>query len=92
MSSIVIRRNADIIAAGLAEETVLLDAKSWTYARFNDTATRIWEALDEPRSVDTVISTLMRDYAVDRPTCERDVEEFIDEMSSRGFIIVERRD
>jgi len=73
----------------MANETVLLNAADWTYAHFNETAARIWEALDEPRSVDGVIEVLMRDYAVDRSTCEREVAAFIDDMSRRGFIVIE---
>lgn len=84
-----LRRNSDVIAAGMATETVLLNPGDWTYAHFNETAARIWEALDEPRSVDGVIEALMRDYAVDRSTCEREVAAFIDDMSRRGFIVIE---
>jgi len=84
-----LRRNSDIIAAGISEQTILLNPADWTYVHFNETAARIWEALDEPRSVDSVIETLMRDYAVDRSTCEREVEAFVSEMSGRGFIILE---
>lgn len=84
-----IRRNSDIIAAGLSEQTILLDPKDWTYVNFNETAARIWEALDEPRSVDSLVEALMRDYAVDRSTCEREVEAFVSDMSGRGFIVIE---
>jgi hypothetical protein len=84
------RRNSDIIAAGISEQTILLDPADWTYVHFNETAARIWEALDEPRSVATLIDTLMRDYAVDRSTCEREVEAFVADMTGRGFIILEQ--
>ncbi|HKO01339.1 MAG TPA: PqqD family protein [Thermoanaerobaculia bacterium] len=84
-----IRRNSDIIAAGISEQTILLNPSDWTYVHFNETAARIWEALDEPRSIESVIEVLMRDYAVDRSTCEREVDAFVSEMSGRGFIILE---
>jgi hypothetical protein len=85
----VIRRNADIIAAGIAEQTILLNPKGWTYVHFNDTAARIWEALDEPRTIGALVETLMRDYAVDRPTCEREAAAFVVDMSERGFVIID---
>lgn len=84
-----IRRNSDIIAAGMANQTILLNPADWTYVHFNETAARIWETLDEPRSVGDVIETLMRDYAVDRATCEREVDAFVRDMSQRAFIVVE---
>jgi hypothetical protein len=84
-----LRRNADVIAAGIAEQTILLNPKDWTYVHFNETAARIWEVLAEPRSVGAVIEALMCDYAVDRPSAEREVAEFLDDMSRRGFVVVE---
>jgi hypothetical protein len=84
-----IRRNPDIIAAGIAEQTILLNPKDWTYVHFNETAARIWEALDEPRSAATLIEALMRDYAVDRSTCEREAAAFVADMSERGFVIID---
>lgn len=84
----IVRRNDDIIAAGLADATILLNATTWTYANFNETAARIWETLDAPRSIDALVSALMDGYDVDRGTCEREVVAFVDEMSKRGFIVV----
>lgn len=84
-----IRRNSDVIAAGLAAETVLLDPKDWTYIHFNETAAKIWEALDEPRSVESVVDALMRDYDIDRSACEREVAQFVSEMSGRGLVVIE---
>ncbi len=82
-----LRRNQDIIAAGLADETILLNASTWTYVHFNETATKIWELLGQPRTADDVVTALMNDYSIDRPTCEREVEAFVEEMAGRGFIV-----
>ena len=84
-----IRRNHDVIAAGVAEQTILLNPKDWTYAHFNETAARIWEALDEPQPVESLVAALMRDYEVDRSTCEAEVADFVRDMAARGFIIIE---
>jgi hypothetical protein len=84
-----LHRNADVIAAGLSDQTVLLNPADWTYVHFNETAARIWEVLEQPRSVASVIEALMSDYEIDRSTCEREVETFVKEMSGRGFITIE---
>jgi len=84
-----LRRNKDIIATAVGEETILLNAVNWTYVHFNETATRIWERLDESRSVGDIVTTLMSEYEVDEPTCQREVQDFADEMSGRGFVVVE---
>jgi Coenzyme PQQ synthesis protein D (PqqD) len=84
-----IRRNPDIIAAGIAEQTILLNPKDWTYVHFNETAARIWEVIDEPRTVGSVVDALTRDYAVERSTCEREAAEFVRDMSERGFVLID---
>jgi hypothetical protein len=84
-----IRRNGDVIAAGMAGETILLNPSDWTYVHFNETAARIWEALEEPRTISGITDVLIRDYAVDRLTCEREAAQFVNDMSARGFVIVD---
>ena len=85
-STTLVCRSDDLLSTGVAEETVLLDATNWIYIHLNETAARIWETLDEPRSIDDIVETLQRGYAVDRETCLRAVEAFVDDMSARGFI------
>lgn len=84
-----LRRNTDVIAAGIAHETVLLDPADWTYIHMNETAARIWEALDQPQSLGNVVDALLRDYDVDRAACEREVSHFVTELSGRGLILIE---
>jgi coenzyme PQQ synthesis protein D (PqqD) len=84
-----IRRNSGILAAGVADETILLDPADWTYISCNETAARIWEALDRSRMISEVVDMLQVDYDVDRATCEREVAAFVDELSSRGLLVVE---
>lgn len=84
-----IRRNGDVIAAGMAGQTILLNPSDWTYVHFNETAARIWEALGEPRTIAGVVEVLTRDYAIDRPTCEREAAQFLEDMTARGFVIID---
>jgi hypothetical protein len=84
----ILRRNQEIIAAAVGEETILLNSANWTYVHFNETATRIWECLGESRSVRDLVTTLMAEYEVDESTCQRQVQDFAQEMSGRGFVVV----
>ena len=83
-----LRRNSEIIAAGLGDETILLDATTWTYVHLNETATRIWEEIGEMRSVSDVVSRLTSEYDVDERDCRSAVQEFAEEMSRRGFVVI----
>jgi hypothetical protein len=84
-----IRRNGEILAAAVEGETVLLDPTDWTYVYLNETASRIWEVIDEPRAVEAVVEKLLEDYEVDRTTCQEEVASFVREMVGRGVLIAD---
>ena len=84
-----LRRNPDIIAAEVREETILLNPETWVYVHFNETAARIWQCLDEPCSVDALVGTLVAEYQVDAADCAHAIEEFVAGLSESGVLIVE---
>ena len=84
-----LRRNPDIIAAEVREETILLNPETWVYVHFNETAARIWQCLDEPRSLDALVDTLVAEYQVEPADCMRAIEEFVADLSASDVLIVE---
>jgi hypothetical protein len=84
-----IRRNSEILMAGVGEETILLDLSEGTYVALNETAARIWGLLEEPRSHDDIVGALMADYDIDPTACDHEVAEFVRGMSDRHLLIVE---
>ncbi len=49
-------------------------------------ARRIWELLADGGKVADLCETLLKEYAVDRETCERDVLDFLNDAMSQGLI------
>jgi hypothetical protein len=84
-----LRRNPDIIAACMGDETILLNASSWTYMHLNETATRIWERIEAPRRLDELVEELSAEYDVEPSVCRAQVQEFAEEMCGRGFVVIE---
>jgi len=84
-----LRRNPDIIAAEVGEETILLNPETWVYVHFNETAARIWQCLDEPRTLDALVRTLVAEYQVDAADCAQAIEEWVADLSEGGVLIVE---
>jgi hypothetical protein len=47
---------------------------------------RIWQLLDRPTMVAELCEALLREYDVDRETCEREVLEFLNDSNFEGLI------
>lgn len=73
----------------LAGGAAILDLKSGVYYGLNTVGTRIWDLVQEPRSVDHVLHTLLEEYDVEPERCERDLLALMEELAARGLIEVQ---
>ena len=55
----------------------------------NDVATRIWELLAEPRSVDSLCQQLTSEYDVDAGQCLREVLDLVEDLRAEGLVNVD---
>lgn len=84
--AVTIRRRADLLEAEVDGELVALHVDRGTCYGYNPTATRIWALLAEPRSLAELCDLLMREYEVDRSTCETDVVALLRELEADGLV------
>ena len=84
--TLLVRRNADMIAADVGDEAVILNVDSGYFFQLNQTAALIWAALESPISVDTLCASIADAFAVDPAVCRRDVIAFIADMRDRDLI------
>jgi len=68
-------------------ELVLLNLKTEGYFGLDEIGTRIWAALTEHATVDKACDALLREYAVERPALERDIERLLGEMQAKGLVL-----
>ena len=66
----------------LEKEVVILNLKSESYFSLNEVGADIWSLLQEPISVEKMISSLIAKYAVDHNQCESDVLALLKELSA----------
>ncbi|WP_263018076.1 PqqD family protein [Natronobiforma cellulositropha] len=84
-----------VVAAGdhltteLEGELVILDADSGTYYGLNEVGRRIWELIDEPRSVADIERRLLEEYDVEREQVAADVRSLVDDLATRGLVSLE---
>lgn len=70
----------------LGDGAVLVNLTSNEVMELNRTGAAIWDHLSRGASFDDVVTRLMETFDVDRMLAERDVQTFLDELTSRGLI------
>lgn len=83
-----ITRNEDLLSGVLDDETILMSIETGSYHVINKTANRIWELLEEPKTVDEICIIILDEYDVDPETCQKEVLEFMAGLQNRKIVVV----
>lgn len=73
-----VRATREQVSCDLAEEIVVLSLADGAYYGLNPVAARIWELIQEPRSIRDIRDRLLEEYAVEPDRCTRDLEEVLE--------------
>jgi coenzyme PQQ synthesis protein D (PqqD) len=76
----------DQVSCDLAGETVILNLKSGMYYGLDPVGTRIWNLIQEPRSVHDILGILLQEYDVEPERCEQDLLSLLQELAEEGVI------
>ena len=93
MKYTVCRRSIVLAAEGqvscdLAQEVVILDVKSGIYYGLNEVGARVWNLIQEARSVSEVCAILLEEYEVDPERCEHELLLLFQDLATKGLIEV----
>ena len=75
------------LAADVDGELVMLDPATSRYFGLADTGMRIWNLLEEPRSVEALTGVLVEEYEVEPDVCATEVAEFVAELEHAGLVV-----
>ena len=84
----VIARLPGPLTAPVDGELVMLDTRKSLYFGLDSIGHRIWNLLDEPRTVGALCETLGREYDVSPEACRADVLAFLDQMEQAELVEV----
>ncbi|OAI49627.1 thymidylate synthase [Planctomycetaceae bacterium SCGC AG-212-F19] len=74
------------ISANLDGEVVLLNLATGTYHGLNGVGSRIWQMVQDPRTVSDVRDALVAEYDVESAQCQADLLALLNELEVRGLI------
>jgi len=78
----------DLVSSSLDDETVMMSVNSGKYYGLDEIGSRIWELIEEPRSVSDLCDILFGEFEVDRKQCEKDVLDFLNELAKKNLLRV----
>lgn len=79
-------RSGAPLTAEVDGELVMLDPRTSNYFGLDGVGHRIWELLEEPTTVDAMVSKLVSEYEVEPDRCTSEVAALVDELVEVGLV------
>ena len=79
-------QNKEVIQSRIGDEIVMLDVESGFYFGLNSVASVIWEMMKEQVDLETMVNILIKEFDVDKATCESDTKELLGQMIEKKII------
>lgn len=84
----VVAHGENQVAADVDGEVVLMSIDQGKYFNLGEMGSHIWRLIEQPMAAATVCDRLQEEFEVDRPTCERDVLQFLEKLQARNMLAV----
>ena len=84
-------RSTAVVSRVIAGETLIVPIRKGvgdlaSIYSLNRVGSRVWNAIADPRSAEEIARTLEEEFAEDGQVIARDVQSFLDELSSAGLV------
>lgn len=76
------------ISTTLDGEEIILHGGSEEYFGLNEVGTRIWESIEEPRTVEELVAMICEEFGVSEEQSRKDIESFVNDLAAAGLIEV----
>ena len=81
-----VTREPGMVEADAAGELVGLHVDRGVCYGFNVTATRLWQMLEEPRTVDDLTSSLTAEFEVDEAECRAGIVDVLSTLANERLV------
>ncbi len=82
----VVVASGNFVAADIKDEKVILELATGKYYGLDPIGTRIWQMIQKPVTVESIVAALLDEYGVEESQCLRDVVTLIGEMKSHNLV------
>ena len=81
-----VKASTDQVSCELNNETALLDMKTGVYYGLDPVGARVWELIQQPRAVSSIIESLLDEYEVEEERCTQDVLALIAQLQENQLV------
>ena len=83
-----IQKNNNVLTSILGDEMVMMNIEGGCYIGLNKTGRIIWEHLDQPILVKTLVENLTLRFNIEHDVCIADTIEYLENMRSQRIITI----
>ena len=83
-----ITRGEGWLSAWVGQDHVMMSADTGTCISLSESGGRIWELLEQPRSIDDLCSALAEEYDAEPQALRGDVVEFVERLQAEHALLV----
>lgn len=89
LESVISRNESNFLANPVGEEIIILNMETGDYLGLNAVGASIWQQLQESRTVQQLINTLMTEYEIDPKTCSDETFSYLDKLAQLGLLNID---
>ena len=86
----VYQRKPDVISSKLEDQLVMMDIEKGKYFSMNPVASKVWELLEEPSSVNELCDKLLNEFEVSKEQCFNEVLELLGKMKELDLLEIQK--
>lgn len=84
----IIQRKTDVLTSDLDGEKVMMSIEKGEYYGLGKTGTFIWNNIENPIKIATLIEMITENYNIDENKCFEDIAPFIMDLIEKELIVV----
>jgi hypothetical protein len=85
--NITLAKGENYLANEIDGEVVMMNIETGLYVSLNNTGKVIWDMLDTPKSIESLINLLVDTYKITHEQCTTDVVPFIEQMMQQEILV-----
>jgi hypothetical protein len=86
---VIVRRQGDWLSAKVGDELVMMSAEKGNYIGLSELGARIWDLIETPQNIETLLTRLQQEYEVSAETCRVEVDTFLQELKTHGAVALD---
>ena len=78
----------NVVSRAVGDETVILDLESGTYFGLDSIGARVWQMMEEGKTLSEICDVMVDEYDVSRETLEQDAVRLASELTAKRLISI----